>query len=175
MLLTIFAAICLIVIYLVGREIKKNMIGKIIMGTIFGFFIEMSTSPMFVYDTDKLTWYFVVGNEEIVIGILLAWACVLSVAATATESLQRKILKREDNISYYFCGILSMLIFGLPLEFVGYNIGLWKYASMENVSKIFDLPWPAPFGWVFPSGFYLAIVKIYGNEIDGIIQKKFNI
>ncbi len=145
------------------------------MGIIFGLFIEMSTSPMFIYDTNKLTWFFTIGNEEIIVGILLAWGCVLSVGATVAELLQSKILKRKDNISYYFCGLISMLIFGFPLELIGYNIGLWEYSCMEHTAKFFNLPWPAPFGWVFPGGFYLAIVKLYGNEIDRIIQKKFNI
>jgi len=173
MLLTVSGIVCLIVIYFIGKKIKKNIIGKIIMGVIFGLFIEMSTSPMFIYDTNKLTWFFIIGNEEIVVGILLAWGCVFSVAATVTELIQSDILKRNDNISYYFLALISMLIFGLPLELIGHSVGMWRYSCMEHVPKFFNVPWPAVFGWIFPSGFYLAIVKIYGNDIDKIIQKKY--
>jgi hypothetical protein len=68
-----------------------------------------------------------------------------------------------------------MLIFGLPLEFIGYNIGLWKYSCMEHITKFFNIPWPAPFGWIFTAALYLTVVKIYGNEIDRIIYKKLKI
>jgi len=174
MLLTISASICLILIYFLGKKTKRNMAGKIIIGIILGLLFEMTTSPMFIYDTKKLTWFFMIGNEEIILGIVLAWGCVLSVAATTAELLQSRILKRKDNISYYFCGLISMLIFGFPLELIGYNIGLWEYSFVEHIPKIFNIPWTAPFGWTFPAGFYLSIVKIYGKDIDKIIQKKLN-
>jgi len=159
--------LCLIVIYAIGKFLKKNMIGVIIISLTIGLFFEVTMFPMFVYDTTKLTFFFTIENRNIPISIILAWGCVLSFSFLLSNALEKKILKTSSNASFLLFSLISLLIVGIPAEFVGYHMGFWKY-SFSDVSLIFDIPWTAIFGWIFFGTLFLSTIKSY----EGYLNRK---
>lgn len=168
MFLTILGILLLVVIYFIGRFLKKNIVGVIIIGLIIGLIFEIQVAPMFLYDTKKLPYYFIVGVEAIPISIILAWSCTLSSCILLIEIIKKIRSEEITNGKYFFYGLISLAITGVPLEFIGYYTGLWSYTYTENLFLIGGVPWPAIIGWFFFGTVFLSTIKLY----EGILKEK---
>jgi len=171
MLLTIFGVISLTIIYLIGKFFNKNMIGPIIISILIGLNFEIQVAPMFIYNTEKLNYYFIAYDRAIPISIIIAWSCALCSCILIIEIIQ-KIKSEKINISKYFLyGLVVIAVTGVPLEFIGYNTGLWTYTYAENIIKIMGVPWPAILGWFFFGTVFLSTIKLYENNLNEKIIK----
>lgn len=160
MFLTILGVLSLIVIYVIGKFLRKNIVEIIIISLLIGLFFEMTMFPMFIYDTSKVTFFFTIENRNIPIGIILSWGCVLSFSYLLTKLLLNKLLKSSSNLSFFLSSLISILITGVPSEFLGYYMGYWKY-SFGGVSLIYNIPWTAILGWIFFGTTFLATIRVY--------------
>jgi len=159
----------IVIIYIIGKGLKKNMIGSLFLGIIIGLMFEIQVAPMFLYNTEKLTYYFVVGVEAIPISIILAWCCTLNTCILLIEIIKK--IKSEEKITngkYFFYGLISLLITGVLLEFIGHHLGLWSYTYTEGLFLITGVPWPAILGWFFFGTVFLATIKVYEKGINEI-------
>ena len=170
MFLTILAILLLIVIYVIGRLLKKNMIGVIIIGTLIGLIFEVQIAPMFLYNTEKLTYYFIVGDQAVPISIVFAWGCTLSFCILLIEIIKKIRSKKINNCKFFFYGLIFLAITGIPLEFMGHHLGLWVYTYTENLILIKGVPWTAITGWFFFGTIFLASIKVYEDEIEKRIK-----
>ena len=162
----VLGIVCLIIIYLIGRFLKKKMFGAITISLLIGLLFEIQVAPMFLYDTEKLPYYFVVGGEAIPLSIIVAWGCTLSTCVLLIEIIKKMMGQEINNLKYFLYGLVSLLITGVPLEFIGRNLGLWSYTYSENLFKILDVPWTAVFGWFFYGTIFLSTIKLYEDYLN---------
>jgi len=162
----ILGILSLIIIYLIGRFLRKKMVGVIIISLIIGLLFEIQVAPMFLYNTEKLTYYFMIGGQAVPISIIMAWSCTLSACILLIEIIKKTKSEKINNFKYFLYGLISLAITGVPLEFIGYNLGLWTYTYAENLLLINGVPWTAIVGWFFFGTVFLATIRIYENKIE---------
>jgi len=144
------------------------MIGIIIIALLIGLFFEIQVAPMFLYNTEKLTYYFIVGGDAVPISIIIAWGSTLSTCILIIEIIKKIKSEEINNFEYFLYGLISIAITGVPLEFIGYDLGLWTYTYAENLFLIKGVPWTAIVGWFFFGTVFLSAIKVY----KGILNRK---
>lgn len=118
-----------------------------------------------MYDIKKLIVFYILGNE-IPVAVVIAWGVVLTASVLFTWLLQKKMFKTVNDVTYFICGLISILLICITAELVGYNLGLWTYYFTENLIPIINLPIYIVGAWFFFGTVFLATIKVYEDEIE---------
>lgn len=135
--------------YLFRRLAGRDITGELIAGTLFGFYIEFATEPLWDYHF-ALTYY-----KDTPLTSPLSWGVLMSVVAFLSEKLYSWSLGREADPSdgrLLLFDVLAGILLGLPVETLGYKAGVWDYnygvlGWTWGTIPIFRMPYEALVGY----------------------------
>jgi hypothetical protein len=152
---------------LVGRLFKKNLIPEIIIGFAVGVSWEMVTAPLWIYNTNMLTAFYIEG-QEIPIEVVLLWASTLSFLSLTIGLMYEKIFEKTRKLTF-LSSLILFLVVGWLIEYIGTQYGFWSY-SWDNKVNIFSVPVVVLYGWVFESTLYVSTIQLYRKDIENLIR-----
>lgn len=163
MIFLILTVISLVLILTIGKALKRNLLPEMILGLIIGFSWEITTAPIWNYNINNLTLFYIDG-QEISLEVILLWGATLAALSLVIEHMQKMIFKKVNNLTFLLSGIVSFTAVGWLIEYVGITYGFWTY-SWDYSIRVLGVPLVVLYGWTFASVLYMSTIKIYSNSI----------
>ncbi|HLC39277.1 MAG TPA: hypothetical protein VJJ76_00145 [archaeon] len=167
MLFVILTALSLVLIWFIGKALKRNLLPEMILGLIIGFSWELTTAPLWNYNISNLTLFYIEG-QEISLDVILLWGSTLGALSLIIEFMQKMLFKKSNKLTFLLSGIISFIVVGWAIEFLGTTYGFWTYSWDFNL-HILGVPVIVLYGWAFASVLYMSTIKIYANEIRKLL------
>jgi len=161
MIFLILSLISLFLILVIGKAFKKNLIPEIVLGLLVGLCWEITTAPLWNYNT-TVFMVFYVENQEIPLDVILLWGAVLASASSAIDFMQRKIFKKINYKAFLLSTFMVFLVVGWLIEFTGTTYGFWKYSWSYNIFLL-GVPVIPLCGWVFSGILYKSAFNFLRN------------
>jgi hypothetical protein len=134
--------------WLFRRYAKREVLGDIVAGTLFGLFFECATEPLWDYHF-HLTFF-----KDIPVSVPLGWGVMYAQVCWLSELMYRRVLKapgiRSGDKRVFLFDVLAGLLIGFPLETIGYRAGIWEYRALDwsaGTVPFFGMPWELLFGY----------------------------
>jgi hypothetical protein len=167
MLVLILSIISVILVWLIGILFKRNLLPEIILGLIIGFSWELTTAPLWNYNPNTLTLFYVEG-EDLSLEVITFWGSVLALLSLMIEFMQKNIFKKSNNATFFFSSLILFVFVGWVIEYVGINYNFWSY-SWRFSNFIFGIPVVVMYGWVFASILYMPALKFYRDDVERVL------
>ena len=169
MIYLVLSLLSIPLVFLVGRLFKKNLIPEIIIGFAVGVSWEMVTAPLWIYNTNMLTAFYIEG-QEIPIEVVLLWASTLSFLSLTIGLMYEKIFEKTRKLTF-LSSLILFLVVGWLIEYIGTQYGFWSY-SWDLKVNIFSVPVVVLYGWVFESTLYVSTIQLYRKDIETLLRIK---
>ena len=170
MLVLILSIITVILVWLIGILFKRNLLPEIILGLIIGISWELTTAPLWNYNPNSLTLFYIEG-EDLSFEVIIFWGAVLALLSFMVEFIQKNVFKKSNNLTFLFSSLILFVFVGWVIEYVGINYNFWSY-SWRFSNFIFGIPVIVIYGWAFASILYMPTLKFYRNDIEGILRNE---
>ena len=167
MVYLILSILSIPLVFLLGRLFKKNLIPEIIIGFAVGVSWEIVTAPLWIYNANTLTLFYVEG-QEIPLEVLLLWSSGLSFLSLTINLMHEEILKKTRKLTF-LSSLILFLAAGWLIEYVSTQYGFWSYSWAFKVS-IFSVPVVVLYGWIFESALYVSAIQLYRKDIENLLR-----
>jgi len=137
--------------YLFKRYAKRNVLGELIAGAIFGVFFEVATEALWDYHF-QITFY-----RDTPVGVLTGWMVMFTLVTYISEKLYCRVL-RTDHIAprdkrIFIFDLIAGTIVALPMETIGAKLGVWTYRTdllkwdWNHLVPFFNMPYEVISGY----------------------------
>lgn len=131
--------------YLFKRYGKRNVMGEMIAGGIFGLFFEVASEPLWDYHM-AVTFY-----RDTPVVAITGWMVMFTLVVVISQklyclALHKTSIQPHDKRIFIF-DILAGILVGLPLETFGARAGVWTYRTdllhwnWNSLIPFFDMPY----------------------------------
>jgi len=157
MIFLALTVISLILVWIIGRIFKKNLIPEIVLGLLIGLSWEITTAPMWNYNTNVLTVFYI-ESQEISLDVIFLWGVTLTVSSLVIIFMQKRIFKKTNYKTFLLSTIIVFVIVGWLIEYIGSTYGFWTYL-WDYRMYLFDTPVITLYGWCFCGILYMSTIK----------------